>query len=434
MDFLWTKDMLSPKFPQLSGNVDTDVLVIGGGMAGILCAMRLQEAGTDYLLVEGRQIGNGITKGTTAVLTAQHDTLYQDIIKKFGEENARLYLEANLRAVERFSKLSKHIPCDFERRPSLMYSLHDSPLMEHEVDAVQILGFPAEFLSTTPLPFPVAGAVQYPDMAQFHPLKFLYGVAKSLNCIYENTFVQKLDGTVAITEHGCIRAKRVIVATHFPFINRFGLYFAKLYQHRSFVIALENAPDFGCTIVDAAENGIYLRNYNGLLLVGGGDHRTGKKGGNFTVPRDFARRYFPDAREKYAWANQDCVSLDGLPYIGPYSPKLPDVYVATGFNLWGMTTSMVASEILTDMVLGHQNKYAPAFSPHRSMLTTQLFSNLGTTLLDFATPTTKRCPHMGCALKWNPTEHSWDCPCHGSRFDEHGGLINNPAMRDSHVE
>ena len=190
----------------------------------------------------------------------------------------------------------------------------------------------------------------------------------------------------------------------------------------------------GCTIEDAAENGVYLRNYNGLLLIGGGDHRTGKKGEAFSAPRAFAKRYFPKAKEKYAWANQDCVSLDGAPYIGPYSPRLPDVYVASGFNLWGMTSSMVASEILTNLVLGRKNAFAPAFAPGRSMLSGQLLSNMGTTLLDFVTPTAKRCSHLGCALKWNGLEHSWDCPCHGSRFDSRGRLIDNPATRDSHVD
>ena len=433
MEFLWTDKETPPSFPELGGDRESDVLVIGGGMAGVLCALQLQETGMDAILVEGKKIGGGITKGTTAVVTAQHDTLYQELIKKFGKEKAGAYLKANLRAVERFRGLSEWIPCDFEDKPSVMYSLHDRPLMEREAEAVRSLGYGAEFVDKTPLPFPVAGAVIYPGMAQFHPLKFLYGAAKGLN-IFENTFVQKLDGTTAITEHGRIHAKKVIIATHYHFLNSHGLYFMKLYQQRSYVIALENAPDLHCTIEDAAENGVYLRNYKDLLLIGGGDHRTGKSGVGFDVPRAFAKRYFPGAKEKYAWANQDCVSLDGVPYIGPYSTGLPDVYVASGFGLWGMTTSMAAAGILTDLVMGRENRFAAVFAPGRSMLTGQLFSNLGTTLLDFATPTAKRCSHLGCALKWNSAEHSWDCPCHGSRFDEHGRLIDNPAMRDSHVE
>ena len=433
MEFLWTKEASPSSFPALEGDRDTGVLIIGGGMAGVLCALRLQEAGADYLLVEGAKIGGGMTRGTTAVLTAQHDTLYQDMIKKFGEEKAELYLKANLRAVEQFRCRSRDIPCEFEERPSIMYSLHDRALMQREAAAVRSLGFAADFITETPMPFPVAGAVRFNGMAQFHPLRFLYGAARGLH-IYENTFVTKLEGTTAITKRGRIHAEKVIVATHFPFINSHGLYFAKLYQKRSFVIALENGPELGCTIEDAAAGGVYLRNYKNLLLVGQGDRRTGGRVGGFDVPRAFAKKHFPKAREKFAWANQDCVSLDGVPYIGAYSPALPQVYVASGFNLWGMSTSMVASEILTDLALGRENRFAPAFAPDRSILTAQLFSNLGHSLLGLVTPLPKRCPHMGCALKWNAAERSWDCPCHGSRFDAHGRLLNNPAMRDSHVE
>ncbi|MDD3165105.1 MAG: FAD-dependent oxidoreductase [Oscillospiraceae bacterium] len=433
MEYLWTSDVTPPTFPALRGDKQTDILVIGGGMAGVLCAWQLQQAGADYVLVEGRAIGGGITKGTTAVLTAQHDTLYQDMVKQFGTNKAGLYLRANLKAVEQFRALASHIPCDFADKPSVMYSRCDRAAMEREAVTVQALGFAAEFVTDTPLPFSVAGAVRYPGMAQFHPLKFLYGIARELN-IFENTFVQKLDGTTAITAYGKIRAKKVIMATHYPFLNSHGLYIMRLYQKRSYVIALRNAPELGCTIEDAAENGVYLRNYGSLLLVGGGDHRTGKKSGGFSVPRAFAKQYFPSAVEQYAWANQDCVSLDGVPYIGSYSAGLPNVYLASGFNLWGMTTSMAASEILTGMVLGREAEFAPAFAPNRTMFTGQLFSNMGTTLLDFVTPTAKRCSHLGCALKWNKAERTWDCPCHGSRFDAHGRLIDNPAMRDSHVE
>lgn len=433
MEYLWTQGVTPPVFPALDGDIKTDVLVIGGGMAGVLCARQLQEAGIDYLLVEGKKIGGGITKGTTAVLTAQHDTLYQDLMKKHGKDKAKLYLHANLKAVETFRALAKSIPCDFEDKPSIMYSLRDRALMQHEAKVVNALGFDAEFITDTPLPLTVAGGVRYPGMAQFHPLKFLYGAAQGLR-IYENTFVRALDGTTALTERGRIHANKVIVATHFPFLNRHGMYFVKLYQRRSFVIALEQVQDLGCTIEDVAKNGMYLRNYHGLLLIGGGEHRTGKQGGGFDAPRAFARHYFPNAKEKYAWANQDCVSLDGMPYIGPYSAGLPNVYVASGFNLWGMTTSMAAAKILTDMVMGRKNRFSAAFAPNRGTLSRQLFFNLGTTLLNFVTPTPKRCSHLGCALKWNPVEHSWDCPCHGSRFDEHGQLIDNPATRDSHVE
>lgn len=173
--------------------------------------------------------------------------------------------------------------------------------------------------------------------------------------------------------------------------------------------------------------------YQDLLLIGGGDHRTGRSGEGYAAAEAFARAWFPGVRERYRWSNQDCMSLDGIPYIGRYSPGLPDVYVATGFHHWGMTTSMAAAAILCDAVMGREHPCAPVFAPDRSILHLQLLSNLGATLADFVIPTAKRCPHLGCALRWNAAEHSWDCPCHGSRFRPDGALIDNPAMRDAHV-
>ena len=427
MKYLWTQEVTKKDFPSLEKDIKTDVLIIGGGMAGILTAYKLKEAGTEYVLVDADKIGMGITRGTTAVLSAQIDTLYSDFVKKDGDKIAKLYLDANLNAVNEFRELSKKIDCDFEEKPSVQYSLDDEQLMRDEAECLNSLGFNAEFIKETPLDFPVAGAVKFPSMAQFHPLKFLYGAAEGLN-IYENTFVRSLEGTTAYTDKGKISAKRVIIATHFPFKDSHGLYFMKLYQNRSYVIAIKGAKDLGCTIENCEQGGLYFRNYKDLLIIGGGGHRTGKSGGFETV-RSFIRKYYPSAQEVYAWANQDCVSLDGRAYIGRYSPNLPNVYVATGFNLWGMTTSMIASDILCDMMLGKNNGYAEAVAPNRSMLNSQLFLNAGSTIINFIKPTLKRCSHLGCALSWNDAEGTWDCPCHGSRFDAEGRLINGPALK-----
>lgn len=210
-------------------------------------------------------------------------------------------------------------------------------------------------------------------------------------------------------------------------MNKHGGYFAKLYQHRSYVIALENAPDMGGMYVDEALKGMSFRNCGGLLLIGGGDHRTGKSGGGWQELRGFAQKHFPDAIERYHWATQDCMSLDGVPYIGAYSSGTDGLYVASGFNKWGMTSSMVSAMLLCDLVQGRPNKYTEVFSPSRSVFRPQLAVNLFEAAVNLLTPTGRRCPHMGCALKWNPEEHTWDCPCHGSRFTVDGRLIDNPA-------
>ena len=432
MNSVWQFEKRTVAYPALKGNKRTQVLVIGGGMAGILCARKLLAAGKDVILVEANRIGSGITAKTTAVLTAQHDYLYQDMLRDFGADTARAYLHANLDAVQAFRKLSQKIPCDFEDKPSIQFTAADPDRLRAEAQAVNSLGYCARFTTEVSMPIEAAGAVEYPDMAQFHPLKFLTGAAQGLE-IYENSRALRLEGTKAFFEHGTVQAEEVVVATHFPFINRHGWYFMKLYQSRSYVLALENAPDPGATMAELEGQGIYFRRYGDLLLVGGGDHRTGKKGGGFAFLRDYAQCHFPRAREKFAWANQDAMSLDGLPYVGAYSPAMPGVYVAAGFNAWGMTNSMVAAKVLADQITGKENPLSQALRPNRSVMHKQLACNLGSTLADFAIPTVKRCPHMGCALRWNRREHSWDCPCHGSRFEENGKLLDTPAQKDANV-
>ena len=429
MNSVWEQSQESLHFESLKQDTETDVLIIGGGIAGILCAYRLHQSGIPYLLVEAKTICSGITKNTTAKITVHHGLIYNKLIHEFGLEKAKQYLDANTAALEEYRNLCRNVDCDFEEKSSYVYSQNSRPNIEEEIIALEKLGVDTEFVQHLPLPFPVAGAVKYPNQAQFHPLKFVSAISKDLH-IYEHTTVRNIMGTTAITDHGKITAKSMIVATHFPFLNRHGSYFVKMYQHRSYVLALENAQNVDGIYIDEAKNGMSFRNYGDLLLIGGKGHRTGKKGSNWRELRDFAKRYYPNAAEKYHWATQDCMTLDGVPYIGPYFANASNLYVATGFNKWGMTSSMVSSIILCDLIQGRKNPYSDVFSPSRTILHPQLAVNAFETVVDLLTPFPKRCPHLGCALKWNPLEHTWDCPCHGSRFTQDGRLIDNPATRD----
>lgn len=429
MNSVWDETSFKGNFGRLNKDINTDVLIIGGGIAGILCAYYLNRAGVSYTLVEANTIGGGITKNTTAKITAQHGLIYDKITKKYGVERAKQYLEINKAALKTYRDLCKNIDCDFEERDSYVYSIDNRQKIEDEIMALNKLGFNAEFTKDLPLPFKTAGAVRYPNQAQFNPLKFLYAISKGLN-IYEHTKVRELADTTAITDCGRIYARKIIVATHFPFINKHGSYFIKMYQHRSYVIALRNAPDVNGMYVDESQTGMSFRNYKDLLFIGGGAHRTGKKGGNWEELRTFSKIHYPGAIEEYHWATQDCMTLDGMAYIGPYSKSTEGLYVATGFNKWGMTLSMVSAMILCDMVQGRKNEYQDLFLPSRSILHPQLAVNVFESTKGVLTPKPKRCPHLGCALKWNPYEHTWDCPCHGSRFTENGEVIDNPATGD----
>ena len=418
-----------PRFPRLRGEVRADVLVIGGGLTGLLCARELAQAGAQILLVEADHICGGTTKGTTAKITSQHGLLYHKLIRRFGTEKAGLYLAANQAALEKYRTLCRDIDCGFQEKDAYVYSLDNRKKLEQEVSALESLGFPAELTERPPLPLSAVGAVRFPNQAQFNPLPFAAAMAKDLR-IYEHSPVLELGPHTARTAEGMIRAENIIIATHFPILNKHGAYFLKMYQRRSYVLALENAPDVDGMYLDEAEDGLSFRNAQNLLLLGGGGHRTGRRGGGWAALEDFAKRSYPQAKILCRWAAQDCMTLDQIPYIGPYAKGTEGLYTATGFNKWGMTSAMAAAGILADAVLGRENPYAALFSPSRSMLRPQLAANAAEATLSLLKPTAPRCPHMGCALTWNRREHSWDCPCHGSRFTETGVLLEGPATGD----
>ncbi len=429
METLWTKQSPMPRFPRLRGEVRADVLVIGGGLTGLLCARELAQAGAQVLLVEADHICGGTTKGTTAKITSQHGLLYHKLIRRFGTEKAGLYLAANQAALEKYRTLCRDIDCGFQEKDAYVYSLDNRKKLEQEVSALESLGFPAELTERPPLPLSAVGAVRFPNQAQFNPLPFAAAMAKDLR-IYEHSPVLELGPHTARTAEGMIRAENIIIATHFPILNKHGAYFLKMYQRRSYVLALENAPDVDGMYLDEAEDGLSFRNAQNLLLLGGGGHRTGRRGGGWAALEDFAKRSYPQAKILCRWAAQDCMTLDQIPYIGPYAKGTEGLYTATGFNKWGMTSAMAAAGILADAVLGRENPYAALFSPSRSMLRPQLAANAAEATLSLLKPTAPRCPHMGCALTWNRREHSWDCPCHGSRFTETGVLLEGPATGD----
>ena len=426
MESLWHQVKL-PEFPRLEQSIHTDVLIIGGGMAGLLCAYFMKKSGISCVLVEENRICSGVTGNTTAKITAQHGEIYHKLYKRFGAERAAQYYKANTDAIGEYRKLCKTLDCDFEILDSYVYRINQIEKLEKEMLALERIGAPVQWMQETQLQFSVAGAICMPGQGQFHPLKFLSQIVQDLP-IYEQTAVKSFDGRNYHTDTGTITAEQTVVATHFPMWNKHGLYPVKLYQDRSYVLALENTPPISGMYRDGDSKGLSFRQAGEYLLIGGGSHRTGKAGEGW--PEAAARRYYPESKVVYRWATQDCMTLDGMPYIGHYSKNTPNLYVATGFHKWGMTGSMVAAKMLTDMIGGKGSPYEDLFSPSRSMLHPQLAVNAVEAVTHLLKPTAPRCPHMGCALQWNSRERSWDCPCHGSRFSEDGKRLNNPATDD----
>ncbi|HHV09886.1 MAG TPA: FAD-dependent oxidoreductase [Clostridiales bacterium] len=468
------------KRPVLQEDITTDVAVIGAGLAGVLTAYMLQEQGFSVVLVDYKTVGSGMTKNTTAKISSQHNLIYHKLLTYKGEERAWEYASANQKAIEKFEEIISRqgIDCDFQILPSYIYTLDNVLKIEQEVQAARKVGISAVLAKETTLPFQVKAAVRFDHQAQFHPLKFLDAVAKQLT-VYEHTHVTEVrdDGTV-VTEQGRINAKSIVITTHYPFINTPGFYFFRMHQERQYVIALEGEDidkkaGLGGMYLDADPQGYSFRNFKNYLLLGGAGHRTGKSNppDAYVKLEEAAGKWYPKANVVYTWSNQDCMTPDSIPYIGRYSANTPNIYVATGFNKWGMTSSMVSAMIISDMIAGRKNEFQKVFYPRRLMLsgskellkdaavvTINLLSEhlrithdrlrdigpgeAGTVLKDgmkigvyrdkydkYYFVTTK-CPHLGCSLEWNKNELTWDCPCHGSRFDYRGNLISNPAMRD----
>ena len=429
LNSVWTENCPLPGFPVLETDMETDVLIIGGGMAGLLTAHKLRRAGISCLLIEADRICAGVTRNTTAKITSQHGLIYNTLIRQFGADTAHLYWQANEDALGDFRNLSREIACDFEEKNSYVYSIHNPDKLEKEMTALQQLNIPGELTQKISLPFSTAGAIRFRHQAQFHPLKFAAQISRELD-IRERTKALAFDGNTVITDRGVIQAERIVIATHFPILNKHGSYFLKLYQQRSYVLALKNVPKLDGMYRDESEDGFSLRGFGDYLLLGGGSHRTGKQSPGWAPLETAAQKHYPEARPVCYWATQDCMSLDKMPYIGQYSKQTPNLYVATGFNKWGMTGSMTAATVLCALLQEKPDPYHNIFSPSRTILRKQLLINGFSTTANLLTPTTPRCPHLGCALKWNRQEHSWDCPCHGSRFTKDGKLLDNPATGD----
>lgn len=483
MRSIWQETAKRPELFPLShikplAQTDAEAIVIGGGLAGVLTAFLLQEKGIRTIVLEAVKVGGGQTGFTTAKVTAQHGLIYEKLLRQVGRERAEQYAHANQSAIGAYYDLISQyqIDCDWKFLPAYLYSVQDPEILKREAEAARILGFQVSQQTDTALPFPVAGMIGFEKQAQFNPLKFLYHLAERLP-VYEHARVWKAEGNHVEVIH-CgkrlkLKARYIIFATHYPFLNRPGYYFARMHQERSYVVAVEGAADLQGMYLGVDRHSMSFRNDGGLLLVGGGKHRTGenKNGGQYEMLRHKAGCWWPDCRERTRWSAQDCMSLDQIPYIGTYSKRNLDWYVATGFKKWGMTTSMAAARLITDAILSNPNPDGEVFSPQRrnwqaaagsfvkngaaavKNLTRQVCSIPKETLdqlpddhggivkhegkkvgvykdkngIVYAVST--KCPHLGCQLSWNPEEKSWDCPCHGSRFDYRGRLLNNPAQR-----
>ena len=545
MNSLWlNSNKNKSKFKELDKNISTDICIVGAGIFGLTCGYYLTQKGFNVVILEKEsEIASKTTGHTTAKITSQHNLIYKYLIDSLGVSEAKHYLYANQEAIENIYQIIKdeNIDCDFKWQDSYVYTNNSDELEKIKLEnkAVNSLGFNSEFVTSTPLPFDVLGAIKFPNQAEFNPIKYAYGLANAIinnsGKIYIDSLVKNIQKENNNFITSCIdyvvKSKYVILASHYPFIDRLGYYFLKMYQSTSYVIAVD--------IGDKTFDGMYISskqptfsyrfaNYSGsggkrLLLVGGADHKTGSKidlSNAYNILEDEVRKYYTNCKVLYKWNTEDCITLDKIPYIGEFSHFMPNMYIGTGFNKWGMTSSNVAGNIIVDKILGRKNEYEDVFKATRlhpiknnaelgnmiketanslvinkfkvaevgfngiekltdangsainskddhneahiddgnftktendSMhvsgnLFAVLENDTGHVLeykgqkIGVYKDTNGRiftvkpiCTHLGCLLSWNNLDKTWDCPCHGSRFDYMGHQLYNPAIRDLDV-
>lgn len=417
-----------------------EIIVIGAGLAGLLTAFYLQKQGKDVLILEADEITSGQTGRTTAKITSQHGLKYSKLISQIGIQKARLYARANEEAIREYDRLirTEGIACQFQRVPACLYTLQDEDALLREAEAAAFLGIDAYFTRETELPFQVAGAVYFRNQAQFSPIEFIRHISADLE-IWEHTKVTRIRGNCVMTDDMELSADDIIVATHYPIRNVPGFYFLRQHQERSCVLQLSGCEKIEGMYYGIDTDGLSFRQAGEYLLLGGSSYRTGenKCGGAYDKLVQAAKQYYPDCREESRWSAQDCMPHDGIPFIGHYSMFTPNLYVITGFQKWGMTSSMIAAMLLRDSLCGGKNPYETLFSPQRLHLRAAGINFLKDVCMSvmglgkgFLLGKKPRCAHMGCSLSWNPDEQSYDCACHGSRFDAEGNLLDNPSTKD----
>ncbi|MHB8124763.1 MAG: FAD-dependent oxidoreductase [Desulfitobacteriaceae bacterium] len=485
----WLASTPKTDYPVLNKNLTVDVAIIGGGITGISCAYFLNKEGVKTAIIEADRILQGTTGHTTAKITSQHGLIYSKIKNQMSDEFAKQYADANESAIRTIEKIANdnQIQCDFNPQSAYVYTLQNKYVDEinKEAKVASSLGIKTTFLEETPLPFPIKAAVRFDNQAQFHPLKFLLPLAKDFlnggGNIFEQSRVVNIEDKgpyVIITNSGNkVTAEKLIIASHYPCYNKPGFYFTRIYQERSYVVAIkakENYP--GGMYIAAEESGHSLRNQISdnveLILVGGEQHKTGQGEDttkNYEALIDFSNEIYTVEDIPYRWSTQDCMTLDGLPYVGHFTSKTPNMYIATGYGKWGMTNSIASAMILRDLITIGRSPWQDVYNPSRQTIAASAKNfivenfNVANKLIEGKIPLPPEhveiksgegkiieangqraggyrdeqgalhvvdttCTHMGCELNWNSAEKSWDCPCHGSRFSYEGDIIGGPAV------
>ncbi|MCF6464996.1 FAD-dependent oxidoreductase [Clostridium sp. Cult2] len=487
----WLASTPTTDYPTLNEDIDVDLVIVGGGLVGISCAYLLQKEGFKIAVLESDKICQGATAHTTAKITSQHGLIYDKIQNKIGKELAQQYAEANELAIHEIKKIAEEnqIQCDYIPQSAFVYTQHEEYIkkIQDEVGAASRLGIKASYVNEIPFPIPIKAGIRFDNQAQFHPRKYLLGLTRIIHNnieIFENTRAVDIEefkdnNYLITTEQGKkIRTKMVIIASQYPFYNKQGMYFSRIFPIRSYIVGIKAKEKYPGGMYINAENPTRSLRYQNtddgeLILVVGSNHMTGQSEDtekHYQELIDFANQILTVEDIPYRWSTQDYITLDGIPYVGHFTSDTPNMYVATGFQQWGMTNSMVSAMILRDLIVKGKSKWQDVYNPSRKNIIASAKNfilenlNVAAQLLDGKlSPLPKdihiepgegkvvkiegervgsyrdedgtlhlvntTCPHMGCELNWNSAEKSWDCPCHGSRFTYKGEIIEGPSVK-----
>ena len=503
MSSYWIQSTKNLKLNEkITNNYETDVCIIGAGLAGLSTGYYLAKEGINVIILDKDNIGQKVSGNTTAKITLQHNLIYDYLIKSFGTDFAMKYFKSNKEAISNIKKIidDENIECDFEYQDNYVYTINQDDItkIHNEIKAINSLNnilnsnekdIFADFVTSCNLPFKICGAIKVKDQAQFHPLKYMFGLSKAIKnkggIIFTNslvTDVKQKDGVyTTYTDKHFIKSKYIVIASHFPFKDFPGFYFSKMYQSTSYVLGIDTKSDLFDGMYISSDKPTFsyrTAKYKDkkILIMAGGDHKTGYAPDNnqtgYNILEQEAKKYYPNCEILYRWNTRDCITIDKVPYIGDFSNLMPNMFVATGFNKWGITSSNVAANIIRDKILGIKNEYskiyeATRFSPIKNAhemknITSQVLKSFVTNRIKipeenlsaikndnggiikvngasigiykdingkvFAVNPT--CTHLGCLLTWNNLDKTWDCPCHGSRFDYTGKNLYDPAFKD----
>lgn len=482
----WISSSKGKKYGNLAGSEECDCAIIGGGITGLTTAYLLAKEGKKVILVDANEIGYGCTGRNTGKITALHNIIYSKVMNRYSLQDAKNYYEGNMSAIKFIEDLvnNNKIECDFKKQSSYTFSFTEKGLKEiySEYKACRDIGINCEFVDSLPIPLEIKGGICFRNQAEFNPKKYCDALADlfiSFNGkIFENSPIVDVEEgekcTIKTRDGIFIECSELILASHFPFYDGGGFFFTRLKPDRSYIVAGSPKGKFpeGMYISnDDPRRSIHYINGSGenLLLIGGENHKVGQ--GDDVDHYDILKKYgfeeFGVSDYKYEWSAEDYISSDYIPYIGRLNKKSKNVYVATGFGKWGMTSGTMAGMIISDLILKGESKYEKTFDPSRfktyftgdfikenANVAIELIKgkmNLGEINPDIEKGKSEivlidgdryggfrddagnlhvvdiTCTHLGCELSWNDIERSWDCPCHGSRFNYDGNILEGPA-------